>query len=391
MELYEQGRTYRMTHSLSGRDPSTGKALLVRFDEGRITAVDAGLPSETAWLAPGLIDLQVNGYQGDDFNADDLTIEAVQRLACRLCATGVTTFQPTLITASEEKIVHNLRIIAAARKANPLLAHMIPSVHVEGPHIAPEYGPRGAHPLAYVRPPDLAEFARWQAASGNLAGMVTVSPHYRKASEYIHALSQQGISVSLGHSGATADQIHAAAFAGARLSTHLGNGVASPLPRHPNLIWAQLAEDRLSATMIADGHHLPADTLKAMLRAKTVQRAILISDLVMLAGMPSGEYETPVGGKVELHADGTLNMAGTCYLAGATATLKDAIAYVAGNTGFSLGDAIQMATENPGHFVGGRGVLRVGAPADLIRFRWKDGASSLAIEDVIVQGRSWSE
>jgi N-acetylglucosamine-6-phosphate deacetylase len=262
---------------------------------------------------------------------------------------------------------------------------------VEGPHIAPEDGPRGAHPLAYVRPPNLAEFTRWQSASGNLVGMVTLSPHYSNACEYIHALSQQGIFVSLGHSGATQDQIHAAASAGARLSTHLGNGVASPLPRHPNLIWAQLAEDRMSATMIADGHHLPVDTLQVMLRAKTVQRAILISDLVMLAGMPPGEYETPVGGKVELHADGTLNMAGTRFLAGATATLKDAIAYVAGNTGFSLGDAITMTTENPGRFVGGRGALRVGAPADLIRFRMKEGASSLTIEDVIVQGKGWSE
>jgi N-acetylglucosamine-6-phosphate deacetylase len=195
MEISEQGRTYRMSQSLSGRDPCTGKALVVRFDEGRITAVDAGLPSETAWLAPGLIDLQVNGYQGDDFNAGDLTIETVQRMACRLLATGVTTFQPTLITASEEKIVHNLRIIAAARKTNPLLAPNDPQRTCGRIRILPpEDGPRGAHPLAYVRPPDLAEFARWQAASGNLAGMVTVSPHYRKAREYIHALSQQGIS-----------------------------------------------------------------------------------------------------------------------------------------------------------------------------------------------------
>jgi N-acetylglucosamine-6-phosphate deacetylase len=139
--------------------------------------------------------------------------------------------------------------------------------------------------------------------------------------------------------------------------------------------------------MIADGHHLPADTLQAMLRAKTVSRAILITDLVMLAGMLPGKYETPVGGKVELHADGLLNMAGTSFLAGATATLKDAIAFVAANTGFCLADALQMTTENPGRFLGGRGVIRVGAPADLIRFRWNQGDSTLAIEDTIVQGR----
>lgn len=376
-----------MSQSLSGRDPGTGKPHVVRFADGRITAVDAGASSETAWLAPGLIDLQVNGYHGDDFNGECLTVEAVHRLARSLLAMGVTTFLPTLITSSEEKIIHNLRVVAAARKADPLLAHMIHSVHVEGPHIAPEDGPRGAHPGEQVRPPNLAEFLRWQIASGDLVGMVTLSPHYAGAREYIHALSQRGIHVSIGHSSATPEQIHVAAVAGARLSTHLGNGVANPLPRHPNLIWAQLADDRLTATVIADGHHLPVDTLRVMLRAKTVSRSILISDLVALAGLPPNEYETPVGGKVELHADGRLNVSGTGFLAGATAALKDAIAYVAENTGFGLGDAVQMATENPGRFAGGRGVLRAGAPADLIRFRWEQGSSSLTIEEVFVKGR----
>lgn len=378
-----------MSQAISGRDPRTGKQLLVRFDEGRITAVERGVGDDTAWLAPGLIDLQVNGYQGDDFNADHLTVEAVQRLARSLLAMGVTTFLPTLITAPEEKIIQNLRVIAAARKADPLLAHMIHSVHVEGPHIAPEDGPRGAHPRQYVRPPDFDEFMRWQAASGDLVGMVTLSPHYAGACQYIHALTQQGINVSLGHSGATPEQIHAAAAAGARLSTHLGNGVANPLPRHPNLIWAQLADDRLSATMIADGHHLPSDTLQVMLRAKTASRAVLISDFVALAGLPPGEYDAPVGGKVELHADGRLNVAGTGFLAGATGMLKDAIAYVACNTDLGLGDAVRMATENPGRFIGDRGVLRVGAPADLVRFRWEEGSSSVAIEVVIVKGQRW--
>ena len=188
---------------------------------------------------------------------------------------------------------------------------------------------------------------------------------------------------------ASADQIHAAVAAGARLSTHLGNGVANLLPRHPNLIWAQLAEDRLTASFIADGHHLPPDTLTAMLRAKTVPRSILVSDLVMLAGLSPGEYATPVGGKVDLHPDGRLNVAGSGYLAGATASLKDAIAYVVANTGFSLGDAVTMATANPGRFAGACGVLRVGSPADLIRFRWEPGFSTLIIEDVLVRGQSW--
>jgi N-acetylglucosamine-6-phosphate deacetylase len=378
-----------MSQSLTGRDPRTGKALVVRFADGLITSVEAGVPTETAWLAPGLIDLQVNGYNGDDFSADDLTIETVQRLSRRLLATGVTTFLPTLTTAPEEKIIRNLRIIAAARLADPLLEHMIPCVHAEGPYIAPEDGPRGAHPREYVRPPEMAEFRRWQAASGDLVGMVTLSPHYINAPEYIHEISARGIHISLGHTGASGDQIRSAAAAGARLSTHLGNGVANLLPRHANPIWAQLAEDRLTATFIADGHHLPADTLTAMLRAKTTARAILVTDIVTFAGLPPGEYVTPLGGRVKLQPDGRLNVADSGYLAGATATLKDGIAYVAASTGFSIGDAVQMATANPGRFVGARGVLRVGAPADLIRFHWKQGSTTLTIKDAIVQGKNW--
>jgi N-acetylglucosamine-6-phosphate deacetylase len=372
---------------LSGRDPHTGKPLRVSFSCGRITAIDSGAPGETAWLAPGLIDLQINGYHDDDFNADRLTVEAVQRLARNLLTIGITTFLPTLITASEETIIENLRVIAAARKTDPLLAYMIHSVHVEGPHISPDDGPRGAHPREHVRPPDVDEFMRWQASSGDLVGMVTLSPHYAGVCQYIHALAQRGIHVSLGHSSATPEQVHAAAAAGARLSTHLGNGVANLLPRHPNLIWAQLADDRLTATMIADGHHLPPDTLQVMLRAKTASRSILISDLVALAGMPPGLYETPIGGTVELHADGRLHIADSGFLAGATATLKDAVAFVTSNTDLGLSDAVRMATENPGLFVGGRGVLSAGAPADLVRFRWEEGSSSLAIEDVIVKGQ----
>lgn len=375
-----------MPVTVSGRDPRTQEPLNVQIDDGRIVAIEKSTRDERLWLIPGLVDLQVNGYCGDDLNADDLDIETIQRLARRLLRTGVTTFLPTLITAPEEKIIRNLRVIAAARDADPLLRHMIPCVHLEGPHISPEEGARGAHPAEYVRSPDVDEFHRWQAACGSLVGLVTVSPHYAEAPEYIHELSEFGVHISIGHTHADADQIRAAADAGARLSTHLGNGVAGILPRHPNMIWAQLAEDRLAATFIADGRHLPVDTLTSMLRAKTISRSILISDLVATAGLPPGEYRTPVGGRVVLHPDGRLNMLGTDYLAGATAALKEAVANVAANTGFTLADAVQMATANPGRFAGDRGELHIGASADLVRFRWDKGYSTLEIEDIFLQG-----
>ncbi len=174
--------------------------------------------------------------------------------------------------------------------------------------------------------------------------------------------------------------------AGATLSTHLGNGVAATLPRHPNLIWAQLAEDRLTATFIADGHHLPDDTLKAMLRAKGLDRAVLVSDAVALGGMPPGIYDQPIGGRVELTPEGRLGVVGTPYLAGAARPLIDGVAVAMRAAGLTLAEALRLATSNPGRFAGGRGVLAVGQPADLMRFRWSPGDPALAIERVWVRG-----
>jgi len=378
-----------VVNSFSGRDPGSGSFITVHTRDGRIAGVERCAAAEPfdseMWLCTGLVDLQVNGYRGNDLNADDLSIDTVRSLAEDLLATGVTTFVPTLITAPEQKLLRNLEVVADARRAHPLLRHMIPFVHIEGPHIDPADGPRGAHPVEHVRPPDISEFLRWQQASGGLVGMVTLSPHHSEAAAYIRTLCEHGVRVSIGHTNATGDQIRSAVDAGARLSTHLGNGIAQLLPRHPNPIWSQLAEDRLTATFIADGHHLPGDTLIAMLRAKTPSRSILISDLVAHAGLPAGRYSAPVGAFVDLDADGRLRIAGTEYLAGATSPLKSCVARVASCAGFSLGEAIRMATINPGRFAD-RGVVAAGKLADLIRFRWAHGAATLQIEEVIVQG-----
>lgn len=371
---------------ITGRDPATGRSLAVTVAAGRVTAIEDGPAGETAWLSAALVDLQVNGFAGHDLNGGGLVPETVARLVSALRGGGVTSFLPTLITASETSITAALSAIATARAADPLVAHAIPAVHVEGPHISPEDGPRGAHPRDQVRPPDLAEFDRWQAACGGLVGMVTLSPHHDGAPDYIRALTARGVHVAIGHTDASPAQIAAAVDAGAVLSTHLGNGIAATLPRHPNPIWSQLAEDRLTASFIADGHHLPAEVLRAMLRAKGLDRAVLVSDAAALGGLPPGLYDQPIGGRVELTADGRLGLAGTPLLAGAARPLKQDVAFAIGMAGISLADALRLATVNPGRFVGGRGVLAVGAPADLIRFRWAPGDQDLSIDTVLVLG-----
>jgi N-acetylglucosamine-6-phosphate deacetylase len=375
--------------TITGRDPQSGRPLAVTVQDGLILEIQDGRRDEDAWLSPGLVDLQVNGYGGDDANLERPDPDAIISLTKKMIATGVTTYLPTIITAAEVKITAGLRAIAEARQRSKFVADAVPYIHVEGPSISPSEGFRGAHPAEQVRPPSLAEFDRWQDASGGLVGMVTLSPHFKGIEEYVSALTAQGVHIALGHTDASSEEIRRAVNAGARLSTHLGNGIAGLIPRHSNVLWPQLAEDRLTATMIADGHHVPADMFKVMVRTKGFDRTILVSDAVAVAGMPPGTYTTPVGGRVELHANGRLSLAGTEFLAGAALALKDGVARAMSMMGCSLADSLQMATENPGRFVGGLGVLRVGSPADLVRFTIESGGTALNIASVVVKGKEW--
>jgi N-acetylglucosamine-6-phosphate deacetylase len=371
---------------ISGRSSRSGKPIEVVFEGGLIREIRESRSDEEAWLSCGLIDLQVNGYGGDDVNLQNPDSETILSLTHKMIATGVTTYLPTIITASEADIIAALQAIAEARRRSQFAVDAIPYVHVEGPNIGDEDGPRGAHRREHVRPPSVAEFERWQSASGGLVGMVTLSPHFPESEEYIRELTSRGVHVAIGHTDASPGQIHLAVEAGATLSTHLGNGIAGVIPRHANVLWPQLAEDRLTASMIADRHHIPDDMLKVMIRAKGIERSILVSDAVAHAGMPPGIYDAAVGGKVELHSNGRLSLVGTEFLAGAARPLKDGAARLV-SMGISLHDGLRMATENPGRFVGGIGVLRVGAPADLIRFTLE--ANTLRIDRVIAKGREW--
>ena len=371
---------------VDGIDPRTGKGISVEIADGTISAIRPAEKTATSYLSAGLVDLQVNGFRGLDLNAGAITSSLVLSLCKELLSVGVTTWLPTLITASEASITQALEAIAAGRAGHQLIAEMVPGVHVEGPSISDRDGPRGAHPLAHVRPPSIAEFDRWQRVSGSLVSMVTLAPEHDGTLDYIRALTARGVIVALGHTAATPEEIHAAAQAGATLSTHLGNGAAATLPRHPNFIWAQLADDRLTASFIADGWHLPADTFKAMLRAKGMDRAILVSDMVALAGMPPGLYRQPVGGGVEVSPQGRISVAGTPYLAGASLPLSANVAMAANMAGIPLADALLLATANPGRFVRRCGRLEVGARADLVRFDWSKGDCTIRVRETWMHG-----
>ncbi len=368
---------------VTGCKAGTGVGVVLRLSGDRIGARETCDAPDGGILAPGLVDLQVNGFAGHDLNDGALRPGTVTALCRELARHGVTSFLPTLITASEEAICDALAAIRSALD-DPLARRMIAGVHVEGPAISPEDGPRGAHPAQHVRPLIKREFDEWQRASGGLVRMVTLAPEWPGSMELIRSLAGAGVHVAIGHTAATPDLIHEAAEAGAALSTHLGNGAAGILPRHPNLLWAQLADDRLIASFIADGHHLSSDTFRAMLRAKGRDRSILVSDSVALAGMPPGRYATAVGGKVEVHPSGRISLAGTDYLAGAGLPLLACVSQAMRMAELSLADVLPLATANPGRLLGLEGDLRPGARADILRL--DETPDGLAVREVWIAG-----
>jgi N-acetylglucosamine-6-phosphate deacetylase len=357
----------------------TGQPVELTCADGRITEV--GPPTgrtpdrEAGWVAPALFDLQVNGGDGHTFSSVRLTADAVHHVVGLCRRHGVGALCPTLVTNSFAVLAHGLSVIRRAREADRDLAAAIPAVHLEGPHISPEDGPRGAHPRHHVRPPDWDEFRRLQDAAGGLIRLLTLAPEYEGAPGFIDQLVRGGVVAALGHTAATGEQIRAAVAAGARLSTHLGNGCHALLPRHDNCIWEQLASDDLWASMICDGHHLPPAVVRCIVRAKSPARTILTCDASPLAGLPPGRYPQ-WDQEFEVRADGRVVVPGTTFLAGSSVFTDHCVGSAIRCAGVSLADAIDMAGARPRELLGlPPRTLQPGEPADLVLFNWEPGGN----------------
>jgi N-acetylglucosamine-6-phosphate deacetylase len=372
----------------TGRRYDTGEAVTIECDRGRIArfsraAEATGLP----WISPGWCDLQINGYGGQEFSSAALTVEKVETIVARCHELGVTSFCPTVTTNSNAVLEHALGILAEAIAQSPMVRAAVAGIHLEGPYLSALDGPRGAHAKQFCRAPDWDEFSRFQEyASGNIR-LVTLSPEYDSAPEFVARAVAEGVLVSIGHLAATSEQIARAVDAGARLSTHLGNGAHLSLPRHPNYLWDQLAEDRLTASLIVDGHHLPAAVVKTFVRAKTPERIVLISDLSGMAGLPAGRYQTELC-DLEILPSGRIVMAGqTQLLAAASAPIGDGIANVMRFAGMPLKTAVEMASTQPAALLGRTdGRLEVGARADLTLFDLDESASKISVRGTVVAG-----
>lgn len=338
----------------------------------RIDSVTANSSSavdlEAGWIAPALFDLQINGCDGHSFNSEKLTPDSVRHVVqvCRLH--GIGGLLPTLVTNSFEALHHGFTTLRRAVEQDVEVRNAVPAFHLEGPYISAEDGPRGAHPREHVRRPDWDEFRRLQDAAGGRIRLVTLAPEHDDTLGFIERLVASGVVVALGHTGATPARIREAIRAGARLSTHLGNGSHAVLPRHDNYIWEQAAADEMWASLICDGHHLPISVVRCLLRAKTPARTILTCDASSLAGLPPGRY-VEWDQEFEVQANGKVVVAGTPYLAGSGVFTDACIAFVLANTETTLPQAIDMAGAHPRELLGlPARKIAPGEPADFVLF-----------------------
>jgi N-acetylglucosamine-6-phosphate deacetylase len=374
---------------LRARHYRTGQPLDLVCEQGVIRS--AAPPAATApdlqadWVAPAFCDVQVNGCHGISFNSPGLTAEQVRGVigACR--RHGIAQLCPTLVTGPLEALAHGLATLRGVRDSDADLARAIAGIHVEGPYISPEDGPRGAHPRRHVRPPDWDEFRGLQDVAGGLIRLVTLAPEVPGALPFIERLAATGVVVAIGHTAAGAACLRDAVRAGARLSTHLGNGAHAVLPRHPNYIWEQLADDALWASVIADGHHLPASVLTCFLRVKTPARLILTCDAGSLAGLPPGRYRE-WDQEFEVRPEGKIVVPGTDYLAGSWAFTDRCLAMVLGLGEVPLAAAVDMATARPRALLGlPPRDLQPGEPAEVILFDWQP-AGMFGLKAAVIGG-----
>lgn len=374
---------------IEARDYRSSQPMRVTIEGTRIEElIEIETDGELPWIAPGLFDLQINGYGGTWFSDENLTVDQCLEALHAHYQHGITHLFPTLITNSAEALENGFSVIRQACEQEEWADRMVLGCHLEGPYISKEDGPRGAHPLHQVRDCNWNELQRFQAASGNRIRLVTLAPESPGAVEFIRKCVANHVAISIGHTAANTEEIEAAVTAGAKLSTHLGNGAHGTLRRHPNYIWDQLGDQRLSASLIADGHHLPPSVVRSFYYAKGVNRLVLTCDASGLAGSPPGIYDFE-GNQFEVLESGKVVVAGQSqYLAGSGVQTDVCVATMMQMTGCSLAEAWQMATINPARLTGVKcAALEAGQPADLVLFECHPKQGRLEVLQTISNGQ----
>lgn len=370
---------------------STGQGVEIGWSEATIdkmVPIKEELDESLPWLAAGFVDVQVNGLAGINFGDPEITPEDVATVAERLAAHGVTHFLPTLITDSVDRMSRSL--MRLARAADTSLDGAVVGIHLEGPYLSSLDGPRGAHPVDHCKDPDWDEFCRLQESASGKIRVVTMAPERQGAIDFIRQAVDSGVRVAIGHTAATRDELMSAVDAGASLSTHLGNAAHDQIQRHHNYIFDQLGEDRLWASLIVDGHHLPPHLVKIFVRAKGLERIILVSDAVQYTGLPAGIYDAGYR-QFEVREDGFIGVLGEPRLAGSGLLLTRAIENFTRYLGFATPtEAIRCVTSQPRRWLFGKPVGEeptVGDEASLVFYDWDEKAGRMGIRETIRAGK----
>ena len=344
----------------------TDKALAFDKESGKIIGVVDAVPAGAecidaagGYVAPGLVDLHIHGYLGEDVS--DGTAEGLKKIAFGIAKNGVTSFLPTTMTVSKPEIIAALDTARALKAESATWdGAEILGVHAEGPFINP--GKKGAQAEENILPPD-ADFV---LANKDIITSITIAPEMDKDHACIKRLAAESdILVSMGHTNADFDEAMSAARDGACHATHLFNAMSPLAHRNPGVVGAALAADNVSVEVIADTFHINPGLYGIIAKAKG-DKMVLITDCVRAGGMPDGAYE--LGGQpiylkgIECRlADGTI--------AGSVLRLNKAIKNVLDHTALPVNTVFNMATLNAATAIGKQdriGSLEAGKDADII-------------------------
>lgn len=336
---FESGETFQFAFRgdrLVSREPAKGKTDVV--------------------FGPPFFDIQCNGFAGIDFNNPEAKPEELAQAVRATWRYGCTAILPTLVTHTPDRLEHLFANLRAMCALDETVRRSVPGFHLEGPFISPEEGARGAHPLAAVAPVNRSWWKKWQRAAGNGISMVTLAPEVKGALKFISYLrDEEHVVPAIGHTMATAAQVRAAADAGAIISTHLGNGCPQMLHRHHNPVLAQAGEDRLSASLITDGIHLPPEVVRTLARAKGADATVITTDAMSAAGAPPGRYRL-ADLVLEVGKDRVVRFPGAPNFAGSALTMDRAVAGYRTMAGVSWTDAWKAGSVNPWSIYGVTGV-----------------------------------
>ncbi len=274
--------------------------------------------------ATGYVDLQVNGYQGIDFNDPRTSPEALGRAAAAMRADGVTVAFPTIITGELNVMTQCIANVCQAVKSNPEAATVFQGLHIEGPFLSPVPGYIGAHPPRYALAQDQSALEELLAAGGGLVRLVTLAPEVDTGGHLTKMCRERGILVAAGHTDATLEQLDTCIASGLRLFTHLGNGCPRLMDRHDNIIYRALRRaDRLRFTLIADGFHVPELLFRNLLQWVPLERLAVVSDAISAAGLGPGTYQLGER-QVTIGTDRAARDASGEHFVGSAGTMRDA-------------------------------------------------------------------